>query len=642
MRASSKLAFASVFSLLFVVASLSAAPTYVTGNANACTASSCAVTLASTNAGDLIVLALFVWDSTSVSNVSDTQGNPYTLIGSPQTWSSHNFVERLYYAKNIKGGADTATVTLSGSKYMEVRVYEYSGLDPSSPLDGSATPSTGTSVTGTSGTLTTTNASDLLFGFFQSDNNVSNTAGSGFTPRTFALDGYPLAEDLNVSVAGSYSAMMLFSGSADYVGFLVAFKAASGGGGGAPNISAVSVSPVTATTAVVSWTTNVTATSRVDYGTTASYGSNVSDATLVTSHSLALSSLACNTTYHYQITSVGSGGTATTPDATFTTASCSTGGPPAYISGNTNACTASSCAVTLASTNPGDLIVLALFVLDSTSVSNVSDTQGNQYTLIGSPQTWSSHNFVERLYYAKNIKGGADTATVTLSGSKYMEVRVYEYSGLDPSSPLDASATPSTGTSVTGTSGTLTTTNASDLLFGFFQSDNNVSNTAGSGFTPRTFAIDGYPLAEDLNVSVAGSYSAMMLFSGSADYVGFLVAFKAASGGGGGAPNISAVSVSPVTATTAVVSWTTNVTATSRVDYGTTASYGSNVSDSTSGDQSLLVTLVARLQYHLPLPNHFCWVGRHGDHAGCHIHHGFVRHRGASCVHQREHECLHR
>ena len=431
MRTISKRTPLGGFCFLFLATALSAAPAYVNGVANGCNSSSCAVSLTSTNAGDLIVLALFVLDSTSVSNVSDTQGNQYTLIGSPQTWSSHNFVERLYYAKNIKGGADTATVTLSGSKYMEVRVYEYSGLDPSSPLDASATPSTGTSVTGTSGTLTTTNASDLLFGFFQSDNDVSNTAGSGFTPRTFAIDGYPLAEDLNVSVAGSYSAMMLFSGSADYVGFFVAFKAASGGGGGAPNISAVSVSPVTATTAVVSWTTNVTANSRVDYRTTSSYGSNVSDSTLVTSHSLALRSLTCNTTYHYQITSVGSGGTATTPDATFTTASCSTGGPPAYVSGNANACTATSCAVNLTSTNAGDLIVLALFVLDSTSVSYVSDTQGNQYTLIGSPQTWSSHNFVERLYYAKNIKGGADTATVTLSGSKYMEVHVYEYSGLD-------------------------------------------------------------------------------------------------------------------------------------------------------------------------------------------------------------------
>ena len=81
-------------------------------------------------------------------------------------------------------------------------------------------------------------------------------------------------------------------------------------------ISGVSVSP-TATTAMVSWTTNVSANSRVDYGTTAAYGSNVSDPTLVTSHSLTLNSLTCNTTYHYQITSVGSAGSASTADATF-------------------------------------------------------------------------------------------------------------------------------------------------------------------------------------------------------------------------------------------------------------------------------------------------------------------------------------
>ena len=47
-------------------------------------------------------------------------------------------------------------------------------------------------------------------------------------------------------------------------------------------------------------------------GTTATYGSNVSDSTLVTSHSLTLNSLTCNTTYHYQISSVGSAGSAST------------------------------------------------------------------------------------------------------------------------------------------------------------------------------------------------------------------------------------------------------------------------------------------------------------------------------------------
>ncbi len=228
MRVISKLMLVPAFSFFSMVTTLSAAPAYVTGNVNACSGTSCAVSLTGTNAGDLIVLGLFVLDSTSVNSVTDTQGNTYTLIGSPQTWSPYHFVERLYYAKNIKGGANTTTVTLSGSKYMEVHLYDYSGLDTSSPLDASATPQTGTSVTGTSGTLTTSNANDLLFGFFHSDNNVTNAAGSGFTGRTLSAEGIPLAEDEYVTSTNSYSATMGFSGSADYVGFLVAFKAASG------------------------------------------------------------------------------------------------------------------------------------------------------------------------------------------------------------------------------------------------------------------------------------------------------------------------------------------------------------------------------------------------------------------------------
>ena len=179
-----------------------------------------------------------------------------------------------------------------------------------------------------------------------------------------------------------------------------------------------------------------------------------------------------------------------------------------------------------ANTLPGDAILVAFDFVPGDTPSSVTDTQGNTYTLIGSPQTWSPYHFVERLYYAKNIKGGANMTTVTLSASKYMEVHLYDYSGLDTTSPLDASATPQTGTSVTGTSGTLTTSNANDLLFGFFHSDNNVTNTAGAGFTGRTVSAEGYPLAEDKYVTSTNSYSATMSFSGSADYVGFLVSGK--------------------------------------------------------------------------------------------------------------------
>ena len=78
----------------------------------------------------------------------------------------------------------------------------------------------------------------------------------------------------------------------------------------------------------------------MDYGLTPAYGANVSDSTLVTSHSLTLTSLTCNTTYHYQITSVSSAGSASTADSTFTTGAC-----PITISGISVTTTATSATV---------------------------------------------------------------------------------------------------------------------------------------------------------------------------------------------------------------------------------------------------------------------------------------------------------
>ncbi|MDY6987570.1 MAG: fibronectin type III domain-containing protein, partial [Thermodesulfobacteriota bacterium] len=58
------------------------------------------------------------------------------------------------------------------------------------------------------------------------------------------------------------------------------------------------------TEATVTWSTNVPATSRVDYGLTDAYEMGfVDDDTLVTEHSITLTGLAPETVYHYQITS---------------------------------------------------------------------------------------------------------------------------------------------------------------------------------------------------------------------------------------------------------------------------------------------------------------------------------------------------
>ncbi|MBP6016428.1 MAG: DUF1349 domain-containing protein [Candidatus Promineofilum sp.] len=75
------------------------------------------------------------------------------------------------------------------------------------------------------------------------------------------------------------------------------------------------------TVAVVSWTTDVPGTSRVDYGETAFYeGGTEAKDDLVTSHKLTLSGLTAETFYHLQIISTDADGNEVqTPDLTFST-----------------------------------------------------------------------------------------------------------------------------------------------------------------------------------------------------------------------------------------------------------------------------------------------------------------------------------
>jgi len=118
--------------------------------------------------------------------------------------------------------------------------------------------------------------------------------------------------------------------SADFTGFGVSSSDASFSTApctsNPPVISAVSATP-SANSAVISWTTDLPSTSRVDYGLTASYGANVSDSTAVVGHTLTISALSCGTPYHYSVTSTNSGGSSSSADATFATLACAVGGP---------------------------------------------------------------------------------------------------------------------------------------------------------------------------------------------------------------------------------------------------------------------------------------------------------------------------
>ena len=82
-----------------------------------------------------------------------------------------------------------------------------------------------------------------------------------------------------------------------------------------PNVSSVTTIGVS-----ITWSTDETSTSIVDYGLTTSYGQTKSDASLVTAHTIALSALTAGTLYHYRVVSRdAAGNTVSSTDKTFTT-----------------------------------------------------------------------------------------------------------------------------------------------------------------------------------------------------------------------------------------------------------------------------------------------------------------------------------
>ena len=90
----------------------------------------------------------------------------------------------------------------------------------------------------------------------------------------------------------------------------------------APNISNVSADNISPTGATIHWTTNENADSQVEYGNTTNYGSfSPRNANLVTTHTIILSNLTANTTYHFRVRSKdASGNLAVSNDFTLVTA----------------------------------------------------------------------------------------------------------------------------------------------------------------------------------------------------------------------------------------------------------------------------------------------------------------------------------
>ena len=180
--------------------------------------------------GDLNVVAVGWFDTTTaITSVTDTKGNAYSLAVGPTALSGIGS-QSIFYAKNIAGAAANANsvkVTFSAAApFPDVRILEYSGVDPVNPVDVVHVGS-GSGGTSDSGAATTTNANDLLFGANYVFTSTTG-AGPGFTNRVFTPDG-DIAEDKIVTTTGSYNATAALSGSGSWIMQIVAFRAAPAG-----------------------------------------------------------------------------------------------------------------------------------------------------------------------------------------------------------------------------------------------------------------------------------------------------------------------------------------------------------------------------------------------------------------------------
>jgi glucose/arabinose dehydrogenase/PKD repeat protein len=181
---------------------------------------------ASANTAGNLIVVYAIWNNTNSASIADSNGNAYATAAARTTWGTNsNWSAQVFYAKNVAGGSNTVTATFATpvTSFGVIYIHEYAGIDKASPVDVT-TSAVGTTSAMSSGSVTTTNANDLLFGAGASNKSVQQ-AGPGYTTRTFAYGNRTM--DRNVTSTGSYAATATQNSTA-WVMTLVAFKADPG------------------------------------------------------------------------------------------------------------------------------------------------------------------------------------------------------------------------------------------------------------------------------------------------------------------------------------------------------------------------------------------------------------------------------
>ena len=165
--------------------------------------------------------------NTDSFTITDSNGNTYRsafVAGS----TALNSTLGIYYAENIKGGANTVRVIPNAGVYLRIVILEYSGIATANSLDVTAA-ALGDSASANSGNATTRAAGDLLLGAVITGNGHSITASAGYTFEEYvpAPPSTKLSTEDQIQAAAGTTSAGASLGAVDnwLIGF-AAFKAA--------------------------------------------------------------------------------------------------------------------------------------------------------------------------------------------------------------------------------------------------------------------------------------------------------------------------------------------------------------------------------------------------------------------------------
>lgn len=164
----------------------------------------------------------------------------------------------------------------------------------------------------------------------------------------------------------------------------------------APTISSVAVSSITSSSAIISWTTNESSDSQIEYGSTTSFGSQTTiSASMISSHSQTLSGLSSGVSYYYRVKSRDAAGNlATSSDYTFTTQAVSDTTSPSAIA-NLSGSDIGQTSITLSWTVPTDASGISSYDIRY-NTSAITDSNFNASIQVSNIPTPLSHGTTQR------------------------------------------------------------------------------------------------------------------------------------------------------------------------------------------------------------------------------------------------------